>query len=129
MAVYPESVVDIAEMSWDDRVARIVTRLENEVDGKLTSRNFVRMDKYDSDNWTWPELKKQLKLSKKNNGVAYIIRFGRFGINLGEYETNEIQAAYKRLRRIYQAHDWYNVIFSSEDNMIYNIAIIKEGVW
>ncbi len=129
MAIYPESVVDIAEMSWDKRVAKIVRKLENKIDSNLKSRDFVRMDKYDDDKWDWPELKRQLKRSKKNKGVAYIIKFGHFGIDLGEYEINEIQAAYKRIRRIYQTHDWFNVIFSSEGSVIYSVAIIKEGMW
>lgn len=129
MAIYPENIVDIVEMSWDKRVARIVTRLENKIDDNLTSRDFVRMDKYDDNKWTWPALKRLLKLSKKNKGVAYIISFGDFGIDLGEYKPEEIQAAYKRIRRIYQAHDWFNIVFGSEGSMVYSIAIIKEGKW
>ena len=127
MAVYPESVFDLAEMSRDDRIARIVSKLENRIDSKLQSQEFIRMGKYDDDRWEWTELKKQLKKAKK--GVAYIVHCGYNGFDLSEYHSDEIRAAYKRLRRMYQTHDWFNILFWSEDKKVCNIAIIKEGVW
>lgn len=129
MAVYPETIVDLTELPRENRIAMIVTEIEDKIDFDLRAQRFERVERgfYNESSYEWLELNKQL--NKSNKGVAYVLDFGGNRLDLGDFEINEIQAAYKKVRRLYQSYDWFNVIFNTEGKAIYNIAIIKEGVW
>lgn len=125
MAISPKEFIDPVELSTGRRVAKLTSMIENEVDNALKNRNFKRFGNIKSVTYDWPQLTTQMKKAK--HGVSYIITITTYRNNLSDYETNEVHAAYKRLRRMYQAKGWKNIIFNSGLDILYDVALIKDG--
>ena len=125
MALSPKEFIDPAELPPGDRIAKVTSVIENEVDRALKNREFDRFGSVRTVTYEWPQLKTQMKKAK--HGVSYVITMSRYRTDLSDYEMNEVRAAYRRLRRMYQAKGWKNIIFNAEIGVLYDVALIKEG--